>query len=143
MRGLARPIRSAIAAKMSVRARRRSAAAGISAVSRAMALPVCSTIAARGRFNGGTKIAPMALQQLSGFAAAESEPEQDSGLYISICLFEIARGVAFRTADDFADHDFRAAAQLGVPHPHVDHQSAIDAAHLYHHGGREKVQSDL
>ena len=57
----------AIAANTSVRARRRSAAAGISAVSRAIALPVCgSAIVVRGRVpgrvDGRAQIAAVALQ---------------------------------------------------------------------------------
>src|SRR5512135_2742448 len=107
MRGLARSIRSTIAANTSVRARRRSAAAGISAISRAIALPVCgSGIVAGGRIDGGAQIAPVALQQLRGFAAAQSQAEQDGSLHVPLCLFEIVRRVVYRTANNFADHDF-------------------------------------
>src|SRR5512144_2992970 len=99
MRGLACSIRSTSAANMSGRARRRSAAAGISAVSRAIALPVRgSAIVARERVDGGAQIAPVTLQQLHGFAAAHSQGEQDCRLYVPICLFEIAGRVACRTA---------------------------------------------
>src|SRR5450756_926398 len=105
MRGLACSIRSTIGANTSVRARRRSAAAGISAVSRAIALPVCgSAIVTRGRVDGGAQIAPVALQQLRGFAAAQAQTEQDGRLHVPVCLFEIARRVGFRTAYNFADH---------------------------------------
>src|SRR5450830_38997 len=98
MCGLARSIRSTTAANTSRRAIRRSAAAGISAVSRAMALFVCgSAIVALGRVDGRAQIAAMALQQLRGFADAQSQAEEDGRLHVSICLFEITRRVAVRT----------------------------------------------
>src|SRR5690242_218839 len=121
MRGSACSIRLAIAANTSARASRRSAAAGISAVSRAMALAVCaSVILARGFFDGGAEIAAVTLQQLHGFAAASAESDQDGGLHVAVGLFEMARCIARRTADDFADDGFGAPAQLRVPRPHVD-----------------------
>ena len=71
MRGLARSIRSAIAANRSVRASSRSVAAGISAVSRAIALAIRgSAILAFGFVDGGAQISAVALQQLCGIAAA-------------------------------------------------------------------------
>src|SRR5476649_761464 len=98
MRGLACLIRSTIGANTSLRARRRSAAAGISAVSRAIALTICgSAIVAGGRVDGGAQIAPVTRQQLRGFAAAQSQAEQNGRLHVPVCLFEIARRVAFRT----------------------------------------------
>src|SRR5262249_60237237 len=119
-RGLACSICLTIVVNTSVRARRRSAAAGISAVSRPIALSVCgSAIIASGRVDGGAQIAPMALQQLRSFAMAQSEAEQDGRLYVAVRLFEIACRIAFRTPDDFADHSFCAPASLGVPRPHV------------------------
>src|SRR6478736_4003120 len=130
MRGLVCSIRWAIAANMSLHASSRSLAAGTPAVSRAIALPAYgSAIVARGLVDGGSQIAPVSLQQLRGFAAIQAEAEQDRCLYVSIGLIEIARCVAFRTADDFADDGFCAPAQFGVPRPHVHHQSAIDATH--------------
>src|SRR5262249_60766309 len=140
MRGLARSIRSATAANTSLRARKRPVAAGISAVSRAIALPAGAAIVVRGRFDGGAQIAPVAPQQLRGLAAAKSEAQQNGCLYVSIRLIEITRRVAFRALDDFADHDFCTPAQLGVPRPHVDHQSAIDADQLHHHASRATSQ---
>jgi hypothetical protein len=79
------PIRSAIAANRSVRASRRSAAAGISAVSHAIALSGCgSAIASLGRADGGAQIAAVALQELRGFAQASSKAEQNSRFHVAV-----------------------------------------------------------
>src|SRR5215475_7964003 len=137
MRGFACSIRAAIAAMASVRASRRSAAAGISAISRPIALPVCgSAIVARGFLDGGAQIAAMAFEQLRGLVAILSQADQGGGLDVAFRVLEVSRGFALRAADDLADHRLRAATQLGVPRPHVDHHSAVDAAELDHHGGR-------
>src|SRR3954454_2452613 len=105
MRGFSRSIRWASASNISVRARRREAAAGISAVSRAIALPKWgSAIAGRALLDGRAQVAANAMQQLRGFVGAQSQADQDSGLHVTIRLFEITGGVAFRAADDLADH---------------------------------------
>src|SRR5215510_10025555 len=98
MRGLACSIRSAIAVNASVRARRRFAACGISMVSRAIALSACrSAIFTRGRFlgcvDGGAQVAAVALEQLRGFAAAQSEADQDRHLHVPLGLLKEARRV--------------------------------------------------
>src|SRR5258706_6395562 len=132
MRGLAHSIRSAIAANRSVRASRRPATVGISAVSRAIALAVRgSAILARGLIDGGAEIAAVALEQLRGFAAAQSEADQDGSLHVAVGLFEIARRVGVRAVHDFADDGCCAPAELGVARPHVHDQSAISASELY------------
>src|SRR5262245_53117957 len=120
MRGFACSIRLTIAANASVRASRRSAAAGISAVSRAMALAACaSAIVARGLPDGGAQMPAVTLQPSRGLTAVQSAAEQYGRLHVPVGLFEIARRVALRASDDLADHRFRAPAQLGVPRPHV------------------------
>src|SRR5262245_20071217 len=134
MRGLACSIRAAIAEMASVRARRRSAAAGISAVSRPIALPVCaSAIAARGFFDGGAQIAGMAVAELRRHVSIQSQADHSTVLNVAFCVAEIAGSFALRTADDLADHCLGAPTQLGVSRPHIDHHSAVDAAELYHH----------
>src|SRR5215470_5448353 len=144
MRGLACSIRAAIAEMASVRARRRAAAAGISAISRPIALPVCgSAIAARGFFDGCAQIAAMAFEQLRRLVVIQSQADQYSGLNIAFCVLEMAGSFALRTADDLADHRLGAPTQLGVSRPHIDHHPAVDAAELYHHGSREQVQHDF
>src|SRR4051794_26005728 len=110
-RGLVCSMRPAIAANSSLRARRRSAAAGISAVSRAMAVCDCgSAIVAGRRVDGGPEIAAVTLQQLLSFAAVQPEPDQNGGLQVAVGLFEMARCVGLGAMDDL-DHDrCRAAA---------------------------------
>src|SRR6476646_3102241 len=116
MRGLARSIRAAMAATTSVFARRRSAAVGISAISRPIALPVCgSAIAACGFFDGGAQIADMALEQLRRLATIQSQADQHCSLYVSFCGFKMTGSLALRALDDLADHRLSAPTQLGVP----------------------------
>src|SRR5215467_8077357 len=99
MRGFACSIRAAIAAIASVCARRRSAAAGISAISRPIALPVCgSAIAARGLFDGGAQIAAMAFEQLRCRVTIQSQADQHSGLDVTFCGLEMAGRFALKTA---------------------------------------------
>ena len=43
----------------------------------------------------------MALQQLRGFVAIQSQAEQDGGLHVAVGLFEIARRVALPDSGQF------------------------------------------
>src|SRR4051812_31651711 len=119
MRGFTCAIRSASAANRSVRAKRRAAAAGISAVSRAIALAICGSVILACEFvDSGAQISCVALEQLRGFATSQSEPDQDGRLHVAAGLFEIAHCVGLRAANDFADNRFCATAQLGVAGTH-------------------------
>src|SRR5215813_12362856 len=107
MRGFTRSIRSTMAATTSVQANREAATAGISAISRAIALAACGSVIAAGTLvDGLAQISPFAPEQLCGFAEAEPQSEQDGSFDIAVGLIEIARGGAFRTADDLAHHQF-------------------------------------
>jgi hypothetical protein len=91
-----------MAATTSVFARRRSAAVGISAISRPIALPVCgSAIAACGLFDGGAQIAAMAFEQLHRLAAIQSQSDQYGGLNVALCAFEMTGSLALRAAGRF------------------------------------------
>src|SRR5690242_16165666 len=141
MRGFARSIFSAMPANRSARARSRSAATGISAVSRAIALRDGSAGITFELINRGSQIAAVAFEQLDRPAAAQPEAQQDCQLQVAVRLLEMTCRVAFSTADDLPDNSDRAAPQFGIPRSHVHHQAAVDAAHFYHHGGRKEVKN--
>src|SRR5690349_18171268 len=136
MRGFARSILSAMPANRSARPRSRPAAAGISAVSRAIALAAGdSALATFELVDRGPQIAAMPLEQLRGLGAARPKAKQDGRLQVAVRLLEMPYRVAFRATDDLPDDGERATTQLGVPRFHVHHQAAIDPAHLHHQGG--------
>src|SRR5215468_8713081 len=95
-RGAARRMQSAIADKPSWRTSSRSAAAGISAISRAMAVEATCSAAVmltfRGRFaNGLPQIAVVLAQEVGCIRGLEPEAEKDGNLHVAICLFDEAR----------------------------------------------------
>src|SRR5262245_52653270 len=128
IRGLVCSIRAAMAVMASVRAIRRSAAAGISAISRPIALPVCGSAIACGFFDGGAQIAAMAFERPRRLVAIQSQANQHGGFNVAVCVLEMAGSFTLRAADDLADHRLGAPTQLGVPRPHIDHHSAVDTA---------------
>src|SRR5262245_35798983 len=116
MRGFVRSILSAMLVNRSARARSWPAAAGISAVSCAIALvPGNSTLATFRLIYRGAQVAAVPFQQLRRVAAVEPEAKQDCGLDVSASLFEIEHCIVFRTADDLPDDDGGPPAQLGIP----------------------------
>src|SRR6185503_4388304 len=144
MRGFARSILSAMSLNRLARAKSRPAAAGISAVSSAIALVADGSVVATFELvDRGAQVTAVSFEQICGPDAAQPETQQDGCLQIAVSLLEMASRVAFRTAHDLPNNGDRAAAQLGVPRPHVDHQAAIDPAHLHHHGGRKEVEYNL
>src|SRR5262245_22281648 len=136
-RGAARRMRSAIAAAALFLASNRSAAAGISAISRAMAVEATrsgSSLTFMGRFGDcHPQIAVVAAQDLGGIRGHESEAEKNSDLYVAIRLFDEACRIGSRAAGDLADDHRGAALELRVTGPHVHHQATIDAAEFHHH----------
>src|SRR3954462_5951533 len=103
-------MRSAIAANTSDFASRRPATAGISAISRAIALSKCgSAIFAGFRIDGGSEIAAVLLQQPRGVAAVQSQSDQDGRLQVAIGLLEAPRGFSLRATDNL-NQDRRCAA---------------------------------
>src|SRR6185295_448184 len=143
IRGFARSILSAMSPNRSVRVRSRPAAAGISAVSRAIALAPGDSAGTFELIDRGAQIAAVPLEQLRGLDAAQPKAKQDGCLQVAVRLLEMACRVAFRATDNLPDDSDGAAAQLGVPRSHIHHQAAIDPAHLYHHRGRKEVEHDL
>src|SRR5262245_44543148 len=113
MRGAARRMRSAIADTASCRASRRPAAAGISAISCAMAVEAIRLTSFVLTFMGNfadchPQIAVVAAQGLGGIRRREPEAEKDGDLYVAVRLFDEARRIGSRAADDLAD-DHRGA----------------------------------
>src|SRR5258708_3435908 len=139
MRGAARRMRSAIAQTGSRLASSRPAAAGISAISRAMAVEAMrswSCLAFMLSFLGHfgdchPQVAIVAPQDLSGIRRREPEAEKDGDLYVAVRLFDEARRVGRRAADDLADNHRGAPLELGIARPHVPHQPTIHAAPLH------------
>src|SRR5512139_1952585 len=104
MRGFTRSILSAMFVKRSVRARSRPAAAGISAVSRAIALAADgSAVATFELVDRGAQIAAVSFEQIRGLAAAQPVAQQDGGLQVAVSLLEMAFRVAFRATHDLPD----------------------------------------
>src|SRR6476659_4310269 len=85
IRGFARSILSAMSPNRSVRVRSRPAAAGISAVSRAIALaPGDSAGATFELIDRGAQIAAVPLEQLRGLDAGQPKAKQDGCLQVAI-----------------------------------------------------------
>src|SRR5688572_11273801 len=143
-RGLAWLIRLAIAATASLCASKPSASAGISAISRAIAVcPPRSAILAAKFVDRGAQVAAVPPERSDGVLALHSGAKQDRDLHVAVRLLDIARGVCGGATRDLRHHPLGAAAQLGIAGAHMHHQSAIDAAEPHHHRGREQVEHDL
>src|SRR3974390_2040589 len=92
-RGVARRTRSATAQIASYRASSRSAAAGISAISRAMAVVATRSAALmlalmRNFGNRRPQIAVVAGEDLRGIGRRHSEAEEDGDLHVAVRLFD-------------------------------------------------------
>src|SRR6478735_8667871 len=106
-------MRAAIAASGSARASSASASAGISAISRAIA--VCGSAMAAGAVaDRQPQVPAVALQSLGGLALGRAEAEQDGDLHVAVAALQQSRGVGFGAADDAAHHGGGAAAQFHV-----------------------------
>src|SRR5689334_22709211 len=124
IRGFARSILSAMFPNRSARVRSRPAAAGISAVSRAIALaPGVLAGATFELIDRGAQIAAVPLEQVRSLDAAQPEAKQDGRLQVAIRLLEMACCIAVRATDDLPDDRHRAVAQFGVPRSHIHHQA--------------------
>src|SRR5579871_2287518 len=127
-------MRAAIAEMASRRPSSRSAAAGICAISRAIAVAELWSTFCMDRFaNRVAQIAVMPPERIGGILERKSEANQDGSLHIAVRQIKQARGIGRRAADDLANDQSRAPPELRVARPHVHHQPVIDAAELYHH----------
>src|SRR5215475_6765633 len=127
MRGAACRMRSAIAQIASFRASRRSAAAGISAISRAMAVEAARSAAVMLALvcyfaNCQPQIAIVAVQEIRGPFRRHPEAEEDSDFYVAVRLFDKARRIGSRATDDLADERRGAPLELRIAGPHVHHE---------------------
>src|SRR5262245_43253599 len=130
MRGAARRTRSAIAETASCRASRRLAAAGISAISCAMAVEAIRLTSFVLTFmsnfaDGRPQIAVVAAQGLGGIRRRKPEAKKDGDLHVAVRLFDEARRIGGRTANDLADNRCGAPLELRIAGPHVHHQPPI------------------
>src|SRR5262249_50034912 len=128
IRGTARRMRSAIAATALFLLSSRSAAVGISAISRAMAVEgPRSGFAFMGDFSDcHPQIAVVTAQDVGGIRGPEPEAEKDGDLQVAVRLFDEACRILRRATDDLANDHRGAPLELGVAGPHVHHQPAID-----------------
>src|SRR6187551_3815744 len=105
MRGFARSILSAMSLNRSARAKSRPAAAGISAVSCAIALVADgSAVATFGLVDRGAQVTAVSFEQIRGPAAAKPEAQQDGYLQVAVSLLEMASRIAFRAAHDLPNN---------------------------------------
>src|SRR5258706_7201626 len=76
------------------------------------------------------QVAIVAPQDLSGIRRGDPEAEKDSDLYVAGRLFDEARRIRSRAADDLADNHRIAPLELRIARPHVHHHPTIYAAPL-------------
>src|SRR5579884_2136630 len=142
MRGRALLMRSAIAQTASDRASSRSAAPGICAISRAMAVEAARSAAVMLALMGGfsdchPQIAVVASENPRSIQRRQPKAEQNGDLHVPVCLFDELRRLGSRAADDLADDRCGAPLELRVASPHVHHEPMVHAVELHHDGGRE------
>src|SRR5258707_115152 len=112
MRGAARWMRSAITEMTLCRASSRSAAAGISAISRAMAVGAMRSALVMGNFaDCHPQIAMVPPQNLGGIRRSKPKAEKDGNPDVAVCLLDEARRVGRRAADYLADDHLGAPPQ--------------------------------
>src|SRR4051812_11743987 len=103
MRGAALWMRAAISSKSFCCNSRRAAASALSASSRAMA--DCASASAMNAFlDRGAQVSGAAHEYVGGLGPGEPEAEQHRGLDVAAGLFDMARGIGIRAADDIGDH---------------------------------------
>src|SRR6478672_386838 len=122
-------MRSAVIATKSCSARMRSVVAGISRISRAMAVCSWSSRIMRQLVDNGSQIALVF--------------EQGGNLDVTLRALNKFSGIILVASYDLADDDGRAAQKLRVARAHAHHQTPVDAAQSDHDGGRKQIEYNL
>src|SRR5215831_16014414 len=134
-------MRAVIDPSDSLRPRSRSAATGMSAISRAIA--VLSFITMANFVENRAQISLMSLENLGGFVDGQPETQKDRTFHVASGVFQIARGLVVRTPDDLGDNRFAAVLELCVASAQMHHQAAVHSAHPGHEGSRQKIEHHL
>src|SRR5262249_11842941 len=105
-------MRAVIDASDSLRPRSRSAATGMSAISRASA--VLSFITMANFVENRAQISLMSLENLGGFVDGQPKTQKDRAFHIATGVFQMACGLIVRTPDNRGDYRFAAPLKLCV-----------------------------